>query len=82
MWDPMASADTNREASLASLSEINCSLRQQVVDLALSIAVMKESAGLRSSLIIHGINGASTKARTAKSKTTGQRQIKRYDRRS
>jgi hypothetical protein len=44
-FEPMSVANQNHEATLASLSELNHSLRQQVVQLLLSIAILKETAG-------------------------------------
>jgi hypothetical protein len=43
---PTPVAYSNQETTLSSLCELNRSLRQQAVDLVLSIAAMKESAGL------------------------------------
>jgi hypothetical protein len=45
---PKPVADSNQEMTLSSLCELNRSLRQQAVDLVLSITAMKESAGLLS----------------------------------
>src|SRR5437773_1193731 len=50
MFDPMSDT-TYPDATLASLREINHSLRQRVVDLLLSIAILKEAQGLPSSAI-------------------------------
>jgi hypothetical protein len=46
MFDPMSSVSQSHDATLASLSELNHSLRQQVVELLLSIAILKETPGL------------------------------------
>jgi hypothetical protein len=46
MFHPMSTANESHDATLASLSELNHSLRQQVVELLLSIAILRETAGL------------------------------------
>jgi hypothetical protein len=46
MFDPMSIVNQSHDATLASLSELNHSLRQQVVELLLSIAILKETLGL------------------------------------
>jgi hypothetical protein len=46
MFDPMSTVNQSHDATLASLSELNHSLRQQVIELLLSIAVLKETPGL------------------------------------
>jgi hypothetical protein len=50
---------SNQETTLSSLCELNRSLRQQAVDLVLSIAAMKESAGLLSRVNLQEMNSAS-----------------------
>jgi hypothetical protein len=45
MFDPMSTANQSHDATLASLSELNQSLRQQVVELLISIAILKETPG-------------------------------------
>jgi hypothetical protein len=45
MFDPKSTVNESQDATLASLSELNHSLRQQVVELLLSIAILKETAG-------------------------------------
>lgn len=52
-------ADSNQEMTLSSLCELNHSLRQQAVDLALSIAAMKESIGLPSGARLQETSSAS-----------------------
>jgi hypothetical protein len=52
-------ADSNQKMTLSSLCELNRSLRQQAVDLVLSIAAMKESAGLPSGVSLQEMNSAS-----------------------
>ena len=42
----MSELDSDQEAQLAALNEINRSLRQQVIELVLSIAAMRENADL------------------------------------
>jgi hypothetical protein len=56
-------AKSNQETTLSSLCELNRSLRQQAVDLVLSIAAMKESAGLSSGLNLQEMNSASGRPR-------------------
>jgi hypothetical protein len=46
----MREIDSSYDEQLAALSEINCSLREQVIELTLSIAEMRESAGLLSNV--------------------------------
>jgi len=60
---PNPVADSNQETTLSSLCELNRSLRQQAVDLVLSIAAMKESAGLPSGTNLQEINSASLRRR-------------------
>ena len=43
----MREVDSSHNAQLAALSEINHSLRQQVIELVLSIATMRENADSR-----------------------------------
>jgi hypothetical protein len=45
MFDPIAEPNLNFQPTLASLSALNHSLREQVVNLLLSIAVLKETQG-------------------------------------
>jgi hypothetical protein len=60
---PNPVADSNQEMTLSSLCELNRSLRQQAVDLVLSIAAMKESAGLPSGASLQEMNSASLRRR-------------------
>lgn len=53
----MREVDSN-DAQLAALSEINHSLRQQVIELVLSIAAMREDAGRLSGTISGGTRTA------------------------
>jgi hypothetical protein len=47
----MREINSNQDANLAALSEINHSLRQQVIELVLSIAAMRENVELPSATI-------------------------------
>ena len=51
-------AHSDQEMTLSSLCELNHSLRQQAVDLVLSITAMKESAGLLSGANLQAMNSA------------------------
>lgn len=46
----MREVDSDQAAQLAALNEINHSLRQQVIELVLSIAAMRENADLLSAI--------------------------------
>jgi hypothetical protein len=46
----MRELDSDQDAQLAALNEINHSLRQQVIELVLSIAAMRENADLLSGI--------------------------------
>ena len=46
----MRKVDSDQDAQLAALNEINHSLRQQVIELVLSIAAMRENADLLSAI--------------------------------
>jgi hypothetical protein len=54
----MREIDSNHDAQLAALSEINHSLRRQVIELILSIAAMREDADLLSGTISGGVRSA------------------------
>jgi hypothetical protein len=75
MFDPISEANLNHQSTLASLAELNHSLRQQVVDLLLSIAVLKETQGLPPSAM-----GFAKVHEPLKRKTRGQQSLRRYDR--
>jgi hypothetical protein len=91
--DLMSKVDPNREATLALLGAINHSLREKVVDLLISITVLKETQSLQRRTIsqeLCGINGEEIDPRAAfnlmktashpKKKARGQQPVKRYDR--
>jgi hypothetical protein len=61
---PKPVSDSNQEMTLSSLCEINRSLRQQAVELVLSIAAMKESAGLLSGANLQEMNSATSGRRS------------------
>jgi len=88
-------ANCSREITISSLSEINRALRQQVVDLVLSIAVLKEDAAIQSATKRRKTGAAADQMETAfesasrslrsagpvKSKTRDLDRPKRSDRR-
>lgn len=51
----MREVNSSEDASLAALSEINQSLRQQVIELVLTIAAMRENAEPPSTMIPFGV---------------------------
>ena len=61
---PKPVSNSNQEMTLSSLCELNRSLRQQAVDLVLSIAAMKESAGLLSRVNLQEMNSATSSGRS------------------
>ena len=63
--EPKLVANCSREITISSLSEINRALRQQVVDLALSIAVMKEDAAIQSATMRSKTGAAADPMETA-----------------
>lgn len=62
----MREVDSNHDAQLAALSEINHSLRQQVIELVLSIAAMRKDADMLSGTI----SGEVRTANCGRAKTT------------
>jgi hypothetical protein len=80
MSNPMSDADQSHDRTLTSLSEVNRSLRQEVVDLLLSITILKETESARTE--ISGPRSIVFKATTpVGNKDRGQQCIKRNDHR-
>jgi hypothetical protein len=55
----MREINSSPDANLVALSEINHSLRQQVIELVLTIAAMRENADLPSATLPHGMGETS-----------------------